>query len=77
MPRRDIATAYSVGVVLSWAIIFVAAWIYFITSYGAWIGIGLGWAAAVIAASVLCWIWPAIAASAPIAGRWLLYAYLG
>jgi hypothetical protein len=72
MQRGDLATAYSVGVVLSWAAIFVSSWIFCIASYGALIGIGLGWAAAVVAASALCWVWPAIPAVAALMACWHL-----
>jgi hypothetical protein len=74
MQRGDLATAYSIGLVLSWAAIFVTTWIFCIASYGAWIGIGLGWAAAVIAASALCWVWPAIPAVAVIMACWHVLA---
>ena len=49
---------YLIGVMITWAIIFIGAWIYCINTYGFLLGVGLGWLAAGVAATVLCWFWP-------------------
>ncbi len=49
---------YQVGAAITWFLIFIGAWIYCIAAYGFLLGVGLGWLAAGIAATVLCWFWP-------------------
>ncbi len=55
MDEEDV---YKVGTFLTWIIIFIGAWIYCIDTYGFLLGVGLGWLAAAISATVLCWFWP-------------------
>jgi hypothetical protein len=73
-PPHRYATAYSIGLVFSWPIIFVVSWIYTIVFFGTLLGIGLGWVVA-IAACVLCWLWPAFTVAGTGLGCWLLLTY--
>lgn len=59
---------YKIGAAITWLIIFVGAWIYCIVEYGFLLGVGLGWLAAGIAATVLCWLWPLYVVGAAILG---------
>ena len=49
---------YKVGAAITWFLIFIGAWLYCIVTYGFLLGVGLGWLAAGITATVLCWFWP-------------------
>ena len=51
---------YKGGAVVTWVLIFVGTWIYCIAEYGFLLGVGLGWLAAAITASVLCWLLAAL-----------------
>jgi hypothetical protein len=60
--------AYKIGAGITWFLIFIGAWIYCIVSYGFLLGVGLGWLAAGITATVLCWFWPLYVAGGAILG---------
>ena len=59
---------YKVGAGITWFLIFIGAWIYCIAEYGFLLGVGLGWLAAAITASILCWFWPIYIIGAAILG---------
>jgi hypothetical protein len=50
--------SYQNGALVTWFLIFIGTWIYCIAAYGFLFGVGLGWLAAAITATVLCWFWP-------------------
>jgi hypothetical protein len=60
--------AYKIGAGITWLLIFAGAWIYCVSAYGFLPGVGLGWLAAGITASVLCWFWPLYVIAAAILG---------
>ena len=52
--------SYWVGYIITWILTFIGCWIYCIATYGFLLGVGLGWLAAGIAASVVSFFWPLI-----------------
>ena len=49
---------YKGGIFWAWVLFFIAARICYIAHHGFLPALEAGWWTAVIAASVLCWIWP-------------------
>ena len=58
---EEVATVagYKGGIVGAWVLIFIGALICSIVRLGFLPGLEHGWLSAAIAASVLCWLWPA------------------
>lgn len=52
---------YEVGAQITWAVVFLAAWLYCIVNYGFLLGFGLGWLPAAILATILSFLWPLVA----------------
>jgi hypothetical protein len=56
-------TWYSVGLWITWAVIFIATWIYCAAVYG-WVwGFGFGWLPAAFVATVAAVMWPLVLAA--------------
>jgi hypothetical protein len=71
---EEIATVagYKGGIVGAWVLIFIGALICSIVRLGFLPGLEHGWLTAVIAASVLCWIWPLLVLLVIAALVWIL-----
>jgi hypothetical protein len=49
---------YKSGIVTAWIVFFLAARLCFIATHGFMPALEHGWWSAIVAASVLCWLWP-------------------
>lgn len=65
---------YKVGAGITWVLIFAGTWIYCIAAYGFLLGVALGWIAAAITATILCWLWPLYLIGVLIVGFLILKA---
>lgn len=52
---------YQVGAWITGVIAFLAAWLYAVTAYGWFLGLGLGWIPAAFIGVVAGFLWPLIA----------------
>ena len=54
-------TTYGKGFWITFVISFAVSWLYAITTYGFFLGVGLGWIPSLVIASVTGLLWPLIA----------------
>lgn len=66
----DDSDFYMWGVRIVGGLAFVVAWIYAISTYGFFLGVGLGWIPAGIIGLLLGYLWPVVAAV-----LWLLVVF--
>ena len=54
---------YSLGAAITAIVVFPVCWIYCVTTYGFFLGVGLGWFPSIVIAALAALLWPIIALS--------------
>jgi hypothetical protein len=51
---------YQIGFWITWVLVFLVCWICCIADYGFLLGVGLGWMASAIVATIAAFLWPLV-----------------